>query len=444
MKVFLLLTLAVYAAAHCAIWHPSTFDDNRGNGNSDRNSQPLADMTFKQWWWRGYLDNPDAYPANGTVFNLPANGKAVIEISSNKAFTSMGSQGMIQPNTPDPWTGNKWSNIHAVNREDVAGCAFAIAYKSDPKQVKPEDFVIFSVVRDCIARQNQTFDVPNLPFCPNGKCMCSWFWIHKSAGGTDQMYMVPFVCKVTGASSKASPIDVARAQPPRKCRYPMNCFQGPRNPMYWKNLERNNMPEQGHYAPTYSTLYGFTDGAQNDIFKATNRVNQKVVPFPAEKPCMDAKWNPNKMSHRLSSNNNLFITSGGAGLVSPNCKWTSFVEGGSGALFVRNQQDGYVAVWIDPAKRDNGPYTVKVNADGTVTNSNAAGVQWTSPMTMNVGKPPYRLEITDEGQLILFDGLGLNRWESNNFDNTENNFLSTTPDPAEFAKGFKLPSANQQ
>lgn len=78
-------------------------------------------------------------------------------------------------------------DMHAEYRVDVAGCAFGIAYKSEARDVKPEDFVIFSVVHDCPARQLQSFDIPDLPACPNGRCMCSWFWIHESRGGTDQM-----------------------------------------------------------------------------------------------------------------------------------------------------------------------------------------------------------------------------------------------------------------
>jgi hypothetical protein len=154
--------------------------------------------------------------------------------------------------------------MHAPARGDVAGSALAIAYKSDQHEVKPSDFVVFSVAYDSPARQLQSWDVPDLPACPNGKCMCSWFWIHKSIGGTDQMYMTPFVCNVTGATNTAK---VAAGVAPVDCRNDQSkCVKGAKNPMYWKNKEGNNMPNAGHDAPTYSAGYGFSDGAQADIF----------------------------------------------------------------------------------------------------------------------------------------------------------------------------------
>lgn len=94
--------------------------------------------------------------------------------------------------------------MHAINRNDVAGCALGIAYKSNPHDVQPDDFAIFSTLHDCPARRLQSFDVPNLPACPNGRCQCALFWIHESSGGTDQMYMSPFVCNVTGATTRRS------------------------------------------------------------------------------------------------------------------------------------------------------------------------------------------------------------------------------------------------
>lgn len=155
--------------------------------------------------------------------------------------------------------------MHAPSREDVAGSALAIAYKSDQYEVEPSDFVVFSVVHDSPARQLQSWDVPDLPACPDDKCMCSWFWIHKSIGGTDQMYMTPFVCTVTNATNTGS---VAAGQAPVDCRDDQSkCITGAKNPMYWKNLEGNNMPNEAHDAPIYSDGYGFADGAQSDIFE---------------------------------------------------------------------------------------------------------------------------------------------------------------------------------
>ena len=70
--------------------------------------------------------------------------------------------------------------MHAVERNDPAGCAFGIAYKLEARDVGFEDFVIFSIVHGCPAQQLQKFDIPNPPACPNGRCMCSCFWDHES------------------------------------------------------------------------------------------------------------------------------------------------------------------------------------------------------------------------------------------------------------------------
>lgn len=78
------------------------------------------------------------------------------------------------------------------------------------------------------------------------------------------MYMTPFVCHVTGASNTHA---IGKPRAPVKCDgNAAKCVKGAKNPMYWKNLERNNMFEADHFAPTYSTTYGYNEGAQNDMF----------------------------------------------------------------------------------------------------------------------------------------------------------------------------------
>ncbi|KAH0614319.1 uncharacterized protein H6S33_006205 [Morchella sextelata] len=260
----LVLSQALMSNAHLSVWMPSMYGLDPTNINSDNASQPLQGYTFEQWWWHGNLDNP---PADNESFALPANGSVDVEISSNKAFTTLG-RGFKDANprmAPDPWLNqNGWGNMHAPNRTDVAGSALAIAYKSDAESVLPSDFVVFSVVHDSPARQLETFHVPDLPACPNDRCMCSWFWIHKSIGGTDQMYMVPFVCHVTNATNTTP---LGKPVAPINCEGDKSkCVKGAKSPMYWMNLEGNNMFEPGHYAPTYNTGYGYFEGAQTDIW----------------------------------------------------------------------------------------------------------------------------------------------------------------------------------
>jgi hypothetical protein len=96
--------------AHLSIWTKSMYGADPKNGNSNRAALPLQGYPFNQWWWHGNLDEP---PPPGEVFNLPANGKADVEIAGNKAFTSMGKG--LRPNpreAPVPWsnTGNGWGS----------------------------------------------------------------------------------------------------------------------------------------------------------------------------------------------------------------------------------------------------------------------------------------------------------------------------------------------
>eukprot|EP01117_Protostelium_nocturnum_P014516 TRINITY_DN5529_c3_g1_i1.p1 TRINITY_DN5529_c3_g1~~TRINITY_DN5529_c3_g1_i1.p1 ORF type:complete len:491 (+),score=81.98 TRINITY_DN5529_c3_g1_i1:578-2050(+) len=438
-RIALLLVLCVsLCASHISMWASSTFDRDRDNGNSDGNSQPLQDMLFNEWWWHNNLDFPPNYSLPNTTFQLPANGEAIAELSSNKAFTSVGYRGYNQRDTPDPWD-DTWSNIHAPARNDVAGCAWAISYKSNQYDVKPEDFVVFSVVHDCVARQVQPFQVPNLPACPDGRCMCAWFWIHKSIGGSDQNYMTPFACNVTNVRADAKAVDVANAIAPSKCYDPEHCTQGPRNPMYWKNLEGNNMFEPGHYAPTYSILYGFAEGAQFDIFVNTNPVTRRTPGFPKEQICTSQDLNAERWSSRLTSNKNSTLE-GDAALISPNCQWSLSIEQWSGNLLLSNTSDWNV-VWGCNCRDDNNgnvsPYTLSINDDGELFLKDSRGVvTWNSTwyVKSSGGVAPYRLDLTNKGVLALFDNNGRNMWESNFYDNRENDFSSLAADPTIWPK----------
>ena len=77
------------------------------------------------------------------------------------------------------------------------GCALAIAFKSDPHAIQPEDFIVMSVQERCIRQRDTVFAIPsNLPACPQGGCTCSWFWAGKNS--VMEMYMAPFRCDVNG------------------------------------------------------------------------------------------------------------------------------------------------------------------------------------------------------------------------------------------------------
>ena len=87
------------------------------------------------------------------------------------------------------------------------------------------------------------------------------------------MYMTPFMCTVTNPSTAVTALGKPRA--PQRCdgeghdeatkAQKGKCVKGAKSPMYWRNKERMNMLEPGHWAPTYNAKYGFVDGAQEDI-----------------------------------------------------------------------------------------------------------------------------------------------------------------------------------
>jgi len=430
----LCLLLLCVATAHISLWHPSVYDKEQyddDHKDSNKNSDPLDGLTYAQWWWHGNLNYPPkSRPDN--VFELPANGEVKAWIAGGRTFTPYGwpermfpnPESIVEPFAESPYV--KYNNIHTTNRSDIAGCTLGIAYKSDRFAVKPEDFVIFSVAHDCPARWLQTFKVPNLPACPNNMCQCAWFWVHKSYGGTDQIYMTPFQCRVTNARSDAKAVDVAKARPPRKCYNPATCTMGPRNPMYWKNLERNNMHEPSWYAPSYSTLYGFPEGAQKDIFVDTNTVNYTPRPVPAAATC-------NGQTSRLVNTGGQTTLTQNQFMVSPNCQYHAWITG-DGKFTVGTS--GRQALWDTNVYNQapqigGGGWVVSVNGDGTVILKNSGGQQkWVSPMTQNVGTGPFRLELTNDGQLVLFDSTLTNLWESFWSDNREQSWVTPfNPDP---------------
>ena len=198
----------------------------------------LEGASFDTWWFHGQVGCQD----NATgAFELPAGGVVDMVMSSRHQLVpppwstgrSFRPADPSHVRTAEEWAADElntiggYHNIHAWRREDTSGCALAIAYESDATAVKPTDFVVFSVVHDCPKRQKEPVDVPDLPACPGGVCICAWFWIPKNSGARN-FYMTPFVCNVTGARPDASPVDVGDAIPARRCLNPTRCNFGPR------------------------------------------------------------------------------------------------------------------------------------------------------------------------------------------------------------------------
>jgi hypothetical protein len=406
MKVVLFfLGFVLCAQAHMSIYVPSMWGSEPGNINSNWAVQPLENLNFVDWWWHGTKSINDP-PVNNAVTELEAGGTYDFQITGNKAFTTMGrglccQQGHTPRNIPDPWSngmnGLCSANIHAQTYADVAGCALGIAYKSEQNQVQPEDFVIFSVVHDCIARQLQTFDIPALPACPNGKCICSWFWIHNSTGGTDQMYMTAFQCNITNASKR----QIGKPVAPVRCDGKPSCYLYPNwgnktnecskalNPMYWANNERNNMfnPTNAQCAPTYNTYYGFPDGAQHQIF-----TNNPAPPSGSHGDTLFSFFPQGPTS----------LTSGSS-IVSPSLQ-SQLVMQGDGDLVFSYLGNGNKTIWTsNTGGKGNAPYTLTMQQDGNlVLTDSKSSALWTSG-SAGLGYGPYRLKIRDTNQLLVVD-----------------------------------------
>ncbi|KAF9790725.1 hypothetical protein BJ322DRAFT_409872 [Thelephora terrestris] len=273
----LLLWLIAPVNAHISIFTPAMWGYNVSFDTfpyDNRPVAPLADYTFEQWWFHGHLGYP---PNPGDFFDLPAGKPATAELACNKGATSYCSSAdgdlcFGKDNYPCP--GSPISQFHTNGLEDLKGCALAITYESDVNKVQPENFTVFSVNHTCVWYEQTDFQVPaRMPPCPEGGCICAWFWIHSEDSGGEQNYMNGFRCNITGSVSNVA---LAPAQVPRRCgadpqrgvmeATPGNCTYGAKQPFYWFQKERNNMFEGTYSPPFYLDLYNFKNGSQDDIF----------------------------------------------------------------------------------------------------------------------------------------------------------------------------------
>ncbi|KAG9316126.1 hypothetical protein JVU11DRAFT_3803 [Chiua virens] len=263
-----------------ALWHPSMWGFNVTAQTFDYDNRPvvpLANMPFSKWWFHNHLSYP---PHPDDVFELSAGQNVTMQIACNKGDTTFyaSSEGGNTQQSGDPndvCPGSPMSAYHTTGINDVKGCALAIAYKSDASQVQPADFTVFSVNHTCVWNRYTDFGVPQkMPPCENGKCICSFFWIHSADSGSEQMYMNAFQCNV---SNSISTVGLATPSVARRCGadpangrqdpVPGNCTWGAKQPLYWFQAEQNNMFEGTYSPPFYNDLYNFADGAQNDIFQ---------------------------------------------------------------------------------------------------------------------------------------------------------------------------------
>jgi hypothetical protein len=159
-----------------------------------RPQNPMINLTFNQWWFHGYLDTAPPHPND--IKQLPVGQNATTELSCDKDATSWWPSGpggdRQQLHNPSPCPGSNISEFHTTGIHDLGGCALAVAYKSDAFDVQPDDFVVFSVNHTCVWYLHTNFGIPaDMPPCPDGKCICAWFWIHKPDSGSMQSW---FIC----------------------------------------------------------------------------------------------------------------------------------------------------------------------------------------------------------------------------------------------------------
>ena len=159
-----------------------------------RPQDPLMNLTFDEWWFHGYLHHRPSPPHPDSIMQLPVGEKHMTELCCDKDSTSYWPSGpggnLVDLQNPDyPCPGQPISQFHTRGINDLGGCALAVAYKSDANDVQPEDFVVFSVNQTCVWNLHTYFEVPaDMPPCPNGKCICSWFWVHNADSGSEQSW----------------------------------------------------------------------------------------------------------------------------------------------------------------------------------------------------------------------------------------------------------------
>lgn len=298
--------------AHVAAWHKGMYCLNGSqpgvnNQNTNDAVQPLF-MLNKSDWWFHHTNNCDQFPPNeGEFLELPANGVFTVELAVNRAFTTLSYNGTMTAlfgdgqNHPGLGVTSEGKNgtdcivnpnIHTQNQSMAAGTAFAISYTSDLKQVTPENLVVFTVLYNTPWFRIAEYQVPDLPACPEpGGCICAWGWVADGCGEPN-MYMQGFHCRVIGKTGSSA---VASAVPPVWCEdNKSKCIQGPKQMVFWNQLEGNNIVVSGSdlsgnpRSPTYNAKLGFANGSQTDIFLSPGTANPTVI-HPAATPSPTSK-----------------------------------------------------------------------------------------------------------------------------------------------------------
>jgi len=273
-------------------------------------------------------------------------------------------------------------------------------------------------VHDCIARNLQAFDAPALPACPNVKCVCSWFWVRNSTGGSDPMFMTAFQCNVTNPSKRV----IGQPSAPVRCDGKPPCYTHPDwgnstskcrnvlNPLYWANNEGCNIfnPTNIQCAPTYADAYGYPDGAQHQIFV------DNMDPLPGS------------IGNQLSSNSDTNAIFSLPSLASNSIKMSlppPILVSPKYASSLSVQPDGNVVLadvatgkllWSTGTSGIKGvaPYRLTMQNDGNLVLSDSSSKIFWSTNTANVPAScgPFKLKLRDANQLTIVDSNGTPLW----------------------------------
>ncbi|SJK99699.1 uncharacterized protein ARMOST_03010 [Armillaria ostoyae] len=286
--VLLLLCAASVSNGHIVAFTQGMYCQNGVSGDNQNAADavnPLFMLKKDQWWMQHYSNCDERPPSKNDFLEIPAGGSFTVELATNQAFTTLSYDGRMVGTFADGQEHPEYSqyhntcitspNLHTQNQSMAAGTAFAISYESDLRNVTPENLVVFSVLEKTPWHRIAIYDAPKaLPACPPGGCTCTWGWIPNGCGEPN-MYMLPYKCKVTGATST---IPVAKGKPPVWCEDDRSkCVSGPKQMLYWHQAEGNNIEVSGYdlsgspKSPGYNTKCGFSSGAQNDIFGRGHR-----------------------------------------------------------------------------------------------------------------------------------------------------------------------------
>jgi len=193
--------LASLASAHTAAWANGMYcrggpDVTTENQNTNTAVDPLYNLTKEEWWFQHDRGCDLVPPPAGEFLELPANGNFTVELAHNRAFTTLSYDGTKVTDWPDgaqhPDDWNSWEGpdskclddgaLHTYNETNAAGTAWAISYESELGKVTMENLVVFSVLKHTPWKRLATYEVPDLPACPEGGCTCAWLWVPDGCG----------------------------------------------------------------------------------------------------------------------------------------------------------------------------------------------------------------------------------------------------------------------